>query len=133
MNVIFVSSVSGNDDRLIAVVAPSVDVDMIVIAFDHYRVVVAIMSMRLRDRHWRPADMDVLVIPLDHYRVMVTVVRSGRAAMDLDMVVVALHNDGVMIVVVVVVGTRLRRPMEVDGVVVSLDHNFVVVIVVVMG
>ncbi len=139
MNVVFFSSVSGNDDGLravVAAVAPAVDVDMIVIAFDHHLVVVTVMAMGLGHRRWRPADVDVLVIPFDHYSVMVTVVRARRAAMDLDMVIVALHNDGVMImmvVVVVVVGCRLGRPMEVDGVVVSFDHNLIMVIGVVVG
>lgn len=134
MNVVHVSSVSGNDDRLIAQVAPSVDIDVVVIAFDHHLVVVAIMAMGLGHRRGRTTNVDVLVIPFDYYRVVVTTVWGRRAAMDLDMVVVTLHNDGVMIMmVVVVVGCRFRRPMEVDGVVVSLDHNFIVVITVVVG
>lgn len=137
MHVVYLSSISGDDDRVVPCEGALVDVDMVVIALDRHLVaaVVAIVAMVLRSRRWRAAGMNVLVVPFDN-NLVVTMVRSRRAAVHLNVVIVPLDNDGIMMVVVVVVmvGRGFGSPMEVDRVVIPLDHNLVaVVIVMVVG
>lgn len=76
----------------------------------------------------------MVVVPLHYYFVMVVVVVMGlrlRGTMHIDMIMIALDDDLLLIVVMMMV--RLWRPVDVDVLVAALHNYFVVVMPVMRG